>query len=182
MRFQFFRVIVALLGTAALSGTASAATQYHLMCRGSPDTQVIVTSSIESPGKMNISLQINKYRGTKASVKTDGSHLAPGECSWSTNVIASVYYSLVYYLAPASDLRIFINAYGGPNDNRTWGSVAYAPETTDANLLWLGNISDGVEDPTKGTLFDPDIVYHLYVAIQTNTFILKRAYPTAYPY
>ena len=184
MRSGFFRALVALLGTAALSGVASAAAQYHLICRGTPEARVMIGSSRDFPGDIDVNLEFSKYRGTKASVKTDGSHLAPGQCSWSTNVIASVYESLVYYRTAASNLRISLDLHGGPNDqyNNTFATIAYDPATSDANLLWLQNPSDGETDPHLGTMFDSDVVWHMYVIILSNTFVLKRAYATPYPY
>jgi hypothetical protein len=184
MRFRSFQLLVAALGITALSGEASAATQYHLICRGSPESRVTLGSSRDFPGDMHINLLFNKYRGTKASVKTDGSHLAPGQCSWSTNVIASVYGSGVLYQTAATNLRVSVDWKGGPNDqhNTTSASIAYDPATSDANLLWLQNPSDVEAEQNPGTIFDADVVWHMYVTISLNSFTLRRAYSTPYPY
>jgi len=184
MRFRPFQLLVAALGITALSGVASAATQYHLICRGSPESRVTVASSRDFPGDMDVNLLFDKYRGTKASVKTDGSHLAPGQCSWSTNVIASVYESGVYYRTAATNLRISVDLKGGPNDqhNTTFATISYDPVSSDANLLWLQNPADIEADFNPGTIFDADVVWHMYVIILNNAFVLKRAYPTLYPY
>jgi len=185
MRSMPFRLLVALLGTVALSSVASAATQYHLICRGSPDMRVMAVTHPDFPDEIAITLQISKYRGTKASVKTDGSHLPPGQCSWSTNVIASSYESGVFYRTAASNLRISLDLWGGAgNDqyNNTFATLAYHPATSDTNLMWLQNPTDIDADRNVGTIFDADMVFHMYVTIVTNTFILQRTYWTAYPY
>src|SRR5690606_22467780 len=119
-----------------------------------------------------VDYRFERYVGTKASVKTDGSHLAPGQCSWSTNVLASNYYRFTHTLKSNVTLLAWYDRSVTPDFNRRlvqdsaprW-HTGLMVDRSDLNLSYLPS-SEFDEPDRRGTILDPSMIFHIYVSIE----------------
>jgi len=160
---------------AAVCGLTAAATNaasvIHLICRGgvSEDTNFRVYSYAAGAGA--VYYDFTPYSGKKADVKRDGSHLAPGQCSWATDVLASKYHTMYYEIAPSeqqidhsSQIRPYLNA----DNTITFDTFAVIDrDDGDPNQAFIPHINGpkGVPDSVAGSILDPSMIFNFYVTI-----------------
>ena len=175
------------LACVALTMPVSAATEYHVICRGSPDGGVSLDSYSDNSGDVGIYFIIDRYTGAKSAIKSNGAHLSPGQCSYDNGLIPSTVQAINYRTSP-HELHFFLDMYGGLSysDGEDYGGFAYNPTTSDKNLMWLPSVAPGVTDPSKGSIFDSGMVFHFYATpMQTSRatwLTIQRTTWAKFPY
>jgi hypothetical protein len=177
-----FVVLGAMLAAGGIALPAQAATG-HLICRGSDDSTVNLTSIDNAAGDVAVSWGFEKYAGTASSIKANGGHLSPGQCSWDNGAIAARYIPNVTYFVDPSQIWMIITMRDDIStagaDNNGW--FAYGRRTTDKNLMWLPTST--VSNHNKGSIFDPAMIFHFYVNISaSNELSLYKTTWAAFPY
>lgn len=162
---------VALMGTVAAE-TASAASIYHGICRGGPGTLQAISHNNE-PNSVLIEWHYKKYRGLRSSVRSNGSHLSPGECSWSTNIIASHHSSFIRYRTFIDQLFFITTMADSVSMAKGFqhGTFFQDDKASDPNIAFLPNPS---ASPEEGSIFDPGTTWHMHLSIDAqNTLNLE---------
>jgi len=165
---------------AALGFCASAhATVYHLVCRGSlsGNTAIITETFANSSGSPEAKVQYNfeRYAGSASSIKKDGSHLAPGQCSWSQGLLGR---DQTYFSQTIHHSQIFLHAYFVPTVNTSEGPVPLEesdhanielfPDTNDPNQAWLPSFATHSVATPDGSILDQSMIFHIYVSINSD--------------
>jgi hypothetical protein len=164
---------IAVLFTAAAA--PAMAQNYHAVCRGGAEA-AIHAHTFNLFGGVKLRYTFEKYRGTKASVKTDGSHLGPGECSWSTNVMAAALKFPIRAETTMDKLGFYLDVAGSTrasdeNHRATASLFRYDEYDTDLAMLPTSMVDN------QGTIYDPDAVFHLYLYIENNQLFLAYVRP-----
>jgi hypothetical protein len=113
-------------------------------------------------GDASVTVWFKPWQGPKTSIRTDGSHLAPGECSTLFLAIPASWGSYFYYRTFADNFywSIFM---GKTSDLRSETSSAWLrlnPLSTDPNLIFIPPIS---ATPDVDSIYDPNIVWRMRV-------------------
>jgi hypothetical protein len=171
----------------ALAIPASAATEYHVICRGGLKGGVSLDSYNDGSGNVEIYFPIERYTGAKSAIKSNGAHLSPGQCSYDNALIPSAIYAISYGTSP-HELHFFLDMYGGMSysDGEDYGGFAFNPTTSDKNLMWLPNVLPGVNNPNKGSIFDSAWVFHFYSTLAPTSrgdwLAIQRTTWSKFPY
>jgi len=155
------------------------ATVYHLICRGSisGNTNLTVEAFPDTGDTMGswIHYRFQRYTGSKASVKSDGSHLAAGQCSWATNVLSSSY---TYFNHTIHNSKIYLHASFAPTigseglQQPASPNVWTAPDRSDPNQDYLPYFgSNAIVPQGEGSIVDPNYIFHIYVSINSDNVL-----------
>ena len=164
-----------------MAAPSYSATRYHLICRGSSagNTSLHLENypNPDQGGVMStdVAYFFERYKGTKASVKTDGSHLSAGQCSWSTDVLSSAYSKMLYtiktskiqvvgVIQPTIDKQLGVFKEGSLSDVQYW-----VFDSGDPNQSFIPTVVNNMAvDGVKGSIFDETKTFHFYVTINPD--------------
>ena len=160
-------------------GATANATVYHLICRGSisGNTNLTVEAFPDADNTMGtwIHYQFQRYTGSKASVKSDGSHLAAGQCSWATNVLSS---SHTYFNHTIHNSKIYLHASFAPTigseglQQPASPNIWTAPDRSDPSQDYLPYFgSNAIVPQGEGSIVDPNYIFHFYVSINSDNVL-----------
>jgi hypothetical protein len=160
MRKSSTYTFVCAVMSAAVWASAPASAALTMLCRGGPMSMEARTTDLV--GNFGITVWFKRWIGPKTSIRTDGSHLAPGECSLAILAIPESWGSRFYYRTFADNF--YWSIYMGQTaDSHSATSSAWLrlnPLSTDPNLLFVPPIS---ATPDVNSIYDPNIVWRLRV-------------------
>jgi hypothetical protein len=178
MSFRYLSALAgAVLSLSIASAPASAATNIHTICRGGP---VVIRGSSEDSGAdamygaYKLFFTMKRFRGAKSDIRSDGSHLAPGECSWSAGIIPASWGTEFEYDTRVEAL-LWDMTIDGTDDSTspivTHGEMGQNPAFASDLVLQLLPMS--ARDDWRGTIMDPARVVHLYVQRIDGRLVIK---------
>lgn len=175
MNIKKYLLTIVTLAISTLS-IAAHATVYHLVCRGgvagNNEIHVIMYPDADGFAEAWIQYHFQPYPGPKSSVQTDGSELAPGQCSWSTGLLGK---NQNYFVHIVDQTQINVSAdftpsIGSNNSQQTASpNIWITPDRNDPNQDYLPYFaSNGSVAQGAGSIVDPDMIFHIYVSINSD--------------
>jgi hypothetical protein len=157
-------VVVSLMGVSAVS----AASLVHMVCRGGGQMELRAHTIDVAAGTIDTWFIFQAYAGPKSSVQTDGSHLAPGECSWSAGIITQG--NVVTYSTTADQVALSITLKAPYMQTGTYeGAFWRLDSATDLNLRWVPLMLTA-----ENSLLDPNAILHFNVLVDGRSLRLSR--------
>jgi hypothetical protein len=179
-------VLIAAIGI-VFSCTVNAASVYHLVCRGGSagNTRLRIASFSDSGVlSTNVFYMFERYSGPASSIKSDGSHLLAGQCSWSTGLLAR---NQNYFLHEIQNSSVMTTVDFTPLDDNGMQTEIFSqsfifPDRNDPNQNYLPSYTPrAATSSVNGSIFDSNMVFHIYVKILTDNSLqfsyLKSAMP-----
>lgn len=155
------------------------ATVYHLICRGSAsgNTSMTVRTLPSDDGTLEAQIQyrFERFAGAKADIRKDGSHLAPGQCSWATGLLTAKQGFFTHtisnpqtYFQFSFDPKRDKNGIFQPGNPR----VAVGSDLWDPAQAYIPNLYNNSPDPQgEGTIADQDMIFHFYMALDPDGYL-----------
>jgi hypothetical protein len=116
-----------------------------------------------------------RYSGPASSIKSDGSHLLAGQCSWSTGLLTRNQNYFLHQIPNSSATTIVDFTPLDDNGMQTelFSQSFVFPDRNDSNQNYLPQYVPGsVSSSVAGSIFDPNMIFHFYVKVQSDGSLL----------
>lgn len=179
-------VLIAVIGIIC-SCTVNAASVYHLVCRGGSagNTRMRIASFSESGiPRTNVFYMFERYPGPTSSIKTDGSHLLAGQCSWSTGLLAPNQNYFLHEIQNSNVMTIvdFTPLEDNGVQTELFSQSFVSPDRNDPNQNYLPEYTPrGLPSSVEGSIFDPQMIFHIYVKVLSDGSLLFSYLKSAAP-
>jgi len=177
----FLKTFIMLVAIVMCSNAS--ATVYHLICRGGAtgntrlDFESFAAASNGTGSFTYIAYIFERYTGAKATIKKDGSHLSPGQCSWATDVVRAPYNYFTHTIDnPGTGLLASVTPQvtGDQRQTSITTTATFIPNSADPDQAYLPLFSfNNPASEWSGSILDPQWVFHFYMKIRPEDGTLQ---------